>query len=358
MVTECFSMEFRVRGRSEADRESGGCCTPGSLRVRSRLANWACALGLSLGLAACGDPVKPPLALGINTWVGYDPLVLARDRGFVDAERVKVIELISSADALSHLRNGLLDAAALTLDETLRLADSGLDVRIVALLDTSAGADVVLAAPRVTSLAKLRGEAIAVEDATVGTLILERLLQKAGLQRSDVTVLQMDATLHKTALLSDRVAAAISYAPIDGPIRELGFRPIFDSRQMPGDIVDVLVVRAEVLRQRPDDVDALLQAWATGLSALEVDPVGAATALAPGADMSPAQYRAVLGGLRFYSPAESLDLLRGNPPALAEKAGGMVQLLTARELLSQPPRWADLVDAAPARRVAADGAVP
>jgi NitT/TauT family transport system substrate-binding protein len=356
MVTECFSMAFRVRGRSGADGESGGRRAPGTLRVRTRLAGWACALGLALSLAACDAPVRQPLVVGVNTWVGYDPLVLARDRALVDPLRVKVVEVISSAEALSHLRNGLLDAAALTLDETLRLAESGFDVRIVALLDTSTGADVVLAAPRVTSLQKLRGESIAVEDSTLGMLILERLLRMAGLARGDVTVLQMDATLHKTALLSDRVAAAISYAPIDGPIRELGFRPIFDSRQMPGDIVDVLVVRAEVLSQRPDDVDALLHAWAAGLSALEVDPVGASAQLAPGVDMSPAQYRAVLEGLRFHTPAESLALLGGDPPALAGQSQNMVQLLTQLKLLQRPPRWADLVDASPARRVADEAA--
>ena len=41
----------------------------------------------------------------------------------------------------------------------------------------------------------------------------------------------------------ERVAAAVSYAPMDGPIQAQGYRAIFDSRQLPGEIVDVLVVR-------------------------------------------------------------------------------------------------------------------
>lgn len=351
-------MQDRVRGRSETERDGGGHRTPGLWCGRSRLVRWLGALGLALGVVACSEPLAPPLTVGINTWVGYDPLVLARDRGLTDARQVKVVELISSAEALRHLRNGLLDAAGLTLDEALRLVDSGFDVRIVALLDTSAGADLVLAAPHITSLQKLRGEHIAVEDATVGTLMLERLLRKAGLRQEDVTVVRMEATQHLTALRSDRVAAAVSYAPIDGPIRALGYRPIFDSRQMPGEIVDVLVVRTEVLRQRPEAVDALLAAWAGGLNLMQLDPPGAAASLAPGADLSPAQYQAVLRGLRFYSPAESLALLTGGPPGVARQGQDVARLLVELGLLRQAPNWAALIDTAPAARAPTTGPLP
>lgn len=351
-------MQDRVRGRSETERDGGGHRTPGLWCGRSRLVRWLGALGLALGAVACSEPLAPPLTVGINTWVGYDPLVLARDRGLTDAQQVKVVELISSAEALRHLRNGLLDAAGLTLDEALRLVDSGFDVRIVALLDTSAGADLVLAAPHITSLQKLRGEHIAVEDATVGTLMLERLLRKAGLRQEDVTVVRMEATQHLTALRSDRVAAAVSYAPIDGPIRALGYRPIFDSRQMPGEIVDVLVVRTEVLRQRPEAVDALLAAWAGGLNLMQLDPPGAAASLAPGADLSPAQYQAVLRGLRFYSPAESLALLTGDPPGVARQGQDLARLLVELGLLQKPPDWATLIDTAPAARAPTTGPLP
>jgi NitT/TauT family transport system substrate-binding protein len=317
-------------------------------RARRRL-RWL-SLVVALGALACSEPAQPPLMVGVNTWVGYDPLVLARDREAIDALKVKVVELVSSAEAVRHLRNGLLDAAGLTLDEALRLVDSGFGVRIVALLDTSAGADMVVAAPRITSLQQLRGERIAAEDATVATLMLERLLRKARLRQDDVTVVRMDATQHLTALLSDRVAAAVSYAPMNGPIQALGYRPIFDSREMPGQIVDVLVVRNEVLEERPEAVDALMDVWAAGLNVMQLDPQGAAASMAPGAELTPAQYQSVQQGLRFYSPGESLALLSGQPPLLAQQSSDMAQLLQELGLLREPPNWANLIDTGPAVR--------
>ena len=344
MVTECFPMADGMRIDSSRRRERVGH------RIWRVLARGLALAGLVLSMASCTEPPQPPLVVGINTWVGYDPLVLARDRGLTDAKQLKVVELLSSAEALRHLRNGLLDAAGLTLDEALRLVDSGFDARIVALLDTSAGADVVVAAPRITNLQKLRGESIAVEDATVGTLMLERLLRKANLRQEDVTVVRMDATLHLTALLSERVVAAVSYAPIDGPIRALGYRSVFDSREMPGEIVDVLVVRGSVLRERPAAVDALLGAWASGLNVMQLDPSGAAASLAPGTDLTPAQYQAVQGGLRFYTPNESLAMLTGSPPPLTLRGGEVARLLVELGLLRTNPNWAALIDTAPAMR--------
>ena len=313
---------------------------------------------LLLGLAACGEPPRPPLTVGINTWVGYDPLVLARDRGMTDRQTIKVVELISSAEAVRHLRNGLLDAAALTLDETLRLTESGFDVRIVAVLDASNGADAVLAAPEIRTLSDLRGRAIAVEEASVGTLVLERLLKKAGLTRADVSVVKMESTQHLTALRSGRVSATVSYAPIEGAIRRAGYRRIFDSSQMPGEILDVLVVRGEVLRERPTAVDALLSAWGGGLSVLRLDTAGAAATLAPGADLSTREYLDVLKGLRFYSPEESLNLLIGPSPGLIDVGEPIARTLMGLGLLRQSPNWASLIDSAPAERSPQAGLLP
>lgn len=184
-------------------------------------------------LTGCIDTPLPPARLGINAWVGYDPLVLARDRRLFDGGALQVVELATGAETQRHLRNNLLDAGALTFDEVLRMRDNGLDLRIVALLDTSRGGDVVMAAPRIRQLGDLLGQAIAVEDSSVGTLMLHRLLEAAGLAPGDVRQVNIEATLHLQALKAGQVAAAVSYQPLAGPMAAAGFRPVFDSREIP-----------------------------------------------------------------------------------------------------------------------------
>jgi NitT/TauT family transport system substrate-binding protein len=311
-----------------------------------------------LALAACGEPVTPPLTVGMNPWVGYDPLVLARDRGLTDAEQLRVVELASASETLRHLRNGLLDAATLTLDETLRLVESGVAVRIVAVLDESTGGDAVLAAPRITSPAQLKDEFIAVEDSAVGALLLQRMLTKAGLTRADVKVTNIEVARHLEALQSGQAAAAVSFEPLAGAIEAAGFRRIFDSRELPGEVLDVLVVRVDVLEQRPDAVDALLRAWYDGLGLFKRDLPGAAESLARGTDLTPTAYQAVLGGLAFQSREASTRELVGNPPPLMEKASVVADALQAIGLLQRTPRWQDLIDGRPMQRLQAGGTAP
>lgn len=316
---------------------------------------------LALGAAAAPwwvgcSPVPPaPLKLGMNAWVGYDPLILARERGLIDTRTWKVVELPSSSDTLRHFRNRLLDAAALTLDEVLRLADEGFDPRVVAVLGESAGADVVMGRPVLRDLSSLRGRTVAVEATTVGALMLQRLLSAAGLQPGDVQVMNVESTQHLSLLRSGRIDAAVSYQPLASQLQAAGFEAIFDSRQMPGDIVDVLAVSARCLDERPAQVQALLSGWQRGLQALEQEPVLSAGLLAPGVELSPDDYLATFKGLRFHSAAQSLALLSGRPKALGQASDRLALTLQVMGLIRETPDWGRLLEPMPAERLLAEG---
>lgn len=308
-------------------------------------------LSLAGLLGGCLEVPVPPARLGFNAWVGFDPLVLARDRRLFDNGQLQVVELATGAETQRHLRNNLLDAAAMTLDEVLRMRDGGLDLKVVALLDASRGGDVVMAAPTIRGLADLRGKAIAVEDSSVGTLMFHRLLEAAGLRLDDVRQVNLEATLHLQALRAGQVAAAVSYQPLAGPMAAAGFRSVFDSRQIPGQVLDVLAVRHDVLLARPAAVDAMLQAWQGGLALLQLDPAGAAESLSVGTDLDPAQYRAVMGGLQFFAPDESLAALSDPTGPVLQGGREVARLMRGLGLLRSDPDWARMIDTGPARRV-------
>lgn len=314
-------------------------------------------LAFWLALAGCAEAPPPPLTVGMNAWVGFDPLVLARDRGLVDEQRIRFVELASGTEVQRGLYNGLLDAAALTLDEAMRLTDAGMALRVVALLDASNGSDMVVARPDLPTAMGLRGAFVAVEDSSVGTLMLQRMLQTTGLSRSDIKVVNMDANLHLAALRAGRVDAAVSYAPLSGQLVAAGFKPVFTSREIPGEIVDVLVVRTELLRTRPAAVDALLRAWADGLQALRADPDAAVRDLARGTELSPAAYAEVLQGLQFIGLEESLLQLSGPALGLEARAQAVAGALVDVGVLQRPPALSELLDVGPLRRVVgAEGA--
>ncbi|MDO8958606.1 MAG: ABC transporter substrate-binding protein [Rhodocyclaceae bacterium] len=311
----------------------------------SRSASFTLMLLLALlALVGCGEPPAPPLRVGTNPWVGYDPLVLARERRLLDPGQVQVVELVSNTETQRTLRNGLLDGAAMTLDEALRLADEGVALKIVAVLDISHGADAVLAGPGITTPAQLKGRRIAVEQTALGALVLDRLLQAGGLRPDEVSLIQAEAGLHEGMLASGRVDAVITFEPMKSRIVALGNRVIFDSRQMPGEIVDVLAVRADAWSTRRPQVLELLAGWERGRRALLADPSAAAALLAPGADLPPAQYLATLEGLKFQTLADSARWLGGQPAPLAQHAAMLARTLQHLGLIRHPPDWSVLLD--------------
>jgi NitT/TauT family transport system substrate-binding protein len=182
-----------------------------------------------------------------------------------------------------------------------------------------------------------------VEGTTVGALMLQRLLQAGRLRRDEVTVRNLEASQHLVELKSGRVDAAVSYEPLAGAMREAGFRPIFDSRAMPGDIMDVLVVRAQAQAARPQQVAELLAGWQRGVAALQERPEASARLLAPAAGLTTDGYLATLKGLRFVTAPQSEELLSGRPRRLGQQAEGLALTLKAMDLIRDTPDWGRLL---------------
>jgi len=134
-----------------------------------------------------------------------------------------------------------------------------------------------------------------------------------------------------------------------------GFRPVFDSRQIPGQVLDVLAVRHDVLQSRPAAVDAMLQAWQRGLALLMLDPAGAAESLSVGTDLKVAEYRTVMGGLQFFAPDESLAALSDPASPVLHGAREVARLMAQLGLIRTEPDWQQMIDTGPARRVITAG---
>jgi len=292
-------------------------------------------------LVGCQDSPPPPLRVGINPWVGYDPLVLAREQALVDAKQLQIIELHSNTESTRALRNGLLDAAALTLDEALRLADTGMALKIVAVLDASNGADAVLAGPDIASLTDLKGKRIALEKTALGALMLDRLLKAGGLNHDQVETLHVEAAIHADVLANGSADVVITFEPMKSRLLNLGFHSLLDSSQMPGEVVDVLVVQANIAPQR---TAYLLQAWEHGLQALQANPERSAALLAVGTDLSREEYLDTLKGLYFVSLQDSARLLAGPQAAFIHNSVPLVDTLQQLGLLQKAPDWNALLD--------------
>ena len=220
----------------------------------------ALTLALILSLLGCSDQTDT-LRIGANRWLGYGPLYLADDLHWMTPSGYRLVEYPHTTGVLRGYRNGLLDAALLTLDEALILQSSGQPVQILLVADVSAGADVLFANAHIQQLAQLRGQRIGVENSALGAFFLSRILDLAKLPASDISVIDMPVNEHLHALRTGQIDAPINFASASASLAPLGVHPLLDSRALPNEIIDVLVINPQ--RVSAQQAKRLRELWFT-----------------------------------------------------------------------------------------------
>jgi NitT/TauT family transport system substrate-binding protein len=295
--------------------------------------------------AGCARPSRS-IIVAAGVWLGYEPLFLAKRLGWLDPGLVQLAEVPSNSSSLRALAAGLVQAAALTLDEVLRARSDGLPVRIVLVLDSSAGADMLLARPGITALGDLKGRRIGVEQGTNAALLLAMALRQGGLAAGEVTPVALTIGEHLDAWRNDRVDALVTYEPAAGQLLAAGARRLFDRRQMPDTIVDVLAVRSDLIT--PEHGDALRHAVTAHFRAAETlrrQPETTAALMAEHLGMPAVQVQAAYGGLVLPDLARNQRLLGGADPLLLQTVRSVGEFMLQAGLLVRPVALQDLVTA-------------
>lgn len=302
--------------------------------------------GLALaGLCGCGAN-RQPLRIASQVWPGYEFMFLARDEGWLDPGQIRLIETTSATDSMHLLSAGMADGAALTLDEVLRVRAGGIPLVVVAVFDFSSGADVLLARPGIAKLTDIRGARIGVDHSAVGALMLGEALRVAKLTVADIHPVRLFPDEQEKAWRSGRIDALITYEPVATRIENLGGIRLFDSRSLPGTIVDVLAINPQALQTKGEAVRALIAAHFRALQRFRTNPQDSAYRLAPRLKFVANEVLATYKNLNLSSLKENWRLLGSASPALLDTAQEVSALMQSEKLLPVAPPLAGLIDPA------------
>lgn len=289
------------------------------------------AFGLFFG--GCERGSHEPLRIATNVWPGYEPLYLARSMGEYDDGSVELVEMPSTTEVMRAYQNQLVHGAGITLDEALVLAQNTNDFAILAVMDYSNGADVILGRPGMDSMADLCGKKIGVENTALGAFFLSRALQVSGVPCDTVTPVPMLVDEHEQAYKAGKVDAVVTFEPVRTLLLKNGAVKLFDSSMIPGEIVDVLIVRKEFIRQNPRSVRRLLRGWFAALERIKKQPDAAMASMAARLGITPEETAASYDGLLLPDLPENRRALYGNEPGLKKVASTMQQQLLENKVM-------------------------
>lgn len=286
-------------------------------------------------LLGCSPPEPPLLRVATNVWPGYESLYLARALGYFDQSSIRLVEMTSASQVSHAIRNGTVEVAALTLDETLTLLqDPSLDLRVILIMDISNGADVLLARNTIPNLAELKNKRIGVENTATGAVLLDAALHDGGLSTDDVTIIPMTANVHQNAWQRHEVDALVTFEPCRSALLNLDAHTLFDSSQIPGRIIDVLVVRAEAIPKHKQQLKQLIAGHFQAIHYLTEHTQQAASFMAPRlAANDPQQVLGQFEGLQLPDLIENWVWLSGAEPTLKKSSQELLDLMLKHQLL-------------------------
>lgn len=297
-------------------------------------------LGGSLLLAAagCNRSSREPIKFATNPWPGYDPLYIARDKGYFEEVGLDVtlVDLTSLGASRRAFERGQVDGCGATLVEILLAADqSGIRPQIAAVVDYSNGADVLMGAASMSGPVALRERRVAIEPGTLHIQLLALALASVKMSIRDVILVPMPQNAMPAAFADGLVNAAVCFPPESNRIREAGGKVLFHSGQVPGQVIDTLVFDSAFVSRRGPDVPAFVAAYYKAVGLMASHPDEAHAIMARRENMSVDELRQTMSGVHFVSRTEQPALLAPGGPverSLDELQGAMMALAQLRQV--------------------------
>lgn len=247
-------------------------------------------LGLALGTPAMAE-AKKDFKVAWSIYVGWMPWGYASDAGIVKkwADKygltIEVTQFNDYVESINQYTAGAYDAVTVTNMDALSIPSAGgVDTTAVIVGDFSAGNDAVILKDSAT-LADIKGRDVNLVAFSVSHYLLARALDSAGMTEQDVKVVNTADPDMVGAFQTPEVTAMVTWNPMVAEIVALpGATKVFDSSQIPGEIIDLMVANTEVLADNPDFGKALAGIWYDTATLMVSDtPEGAAARAAMGA---------------------------------------------------------------------------
>ncbi|MCV9997015.1 putative urea ABC transporter substrate-binding protein [Pararhizobium sp. YC-54] len=211
---------------------------------------------------------KTDFKVAWSIYVGWMPWGYAADKGIVKkwadkyGLKIEVTQFNDYVESMNQYTAGAFDAVTLTNMDGLSIpAAGGVDTTAVIVGDFSNGNDAVVLKDK-ASLADVKGQNVNLVEFSVSHYLLARALESLKLTEQDVKVVNTsDADLVGAYKTAD-VTAVVTWNPLVAAILEdPTAKKVFDSSQIPGEIIDLMVANSDVLKDNPDFGKALAGIW-------------------------------------------------------------------------------------------------
>ncbi|HIQ52384.1 MAG TPA: lipid kinase [Pseudomonas pachastrellae] len=285
---------------------------------------------------------KTDFKVAWSLYVGWLPLGYANDTGIVKkwADRyginIEMVQFNDYIESITQYTSGDIDSVVLTNMDALSIpAAGGVDTTAFLLGDYSNGNDAIIL-KNTDNLADIKGQEVSLVEYSVSHYLLARALHSVGLSERDVSLTNTSDSDMIAAFETPGVNALVSWNPtVSTVLQNPAAKVAFDSSQLPGEIIDIGIVKTDVLQDNPNFAKAMTGIWYESAALLKANtPEGEtareAMAEMAGTDVAGLQQQLAATHL-FDQPAEALEFIQA--PALKDTMSHVSDFLLEKGLI-------------------------
>ncbi|HWV08542.1 putative urea ABC transporter substrate-binding protein [Pseudomonas sp.] len=286
-------------------------------------------------------------------YAGWMPWEYGAAEGIVDKWAKKygisidVVQLNDYVESINQYSAGQFDGCTMTNMDALTIpAAGGIDSTALIIGDFSNGNDGIVIKGEKKTLGDLKGQPVNLVELSVSHYLLARGLEKAGLSEKDLSVVNTSDADMVAAFATQDVQAVTTWNPLLAEIEATpGVTKVFDSSQIPGEIIDLMVVNSDTLKDNPAFGKALTGAWYEIMATMSADSAAGKAARehmakASGTDL--AGYEAQLAATRmFYTAKDAVAF--ATSPKLPDTMGKVARFSFDHGLLGEGAQSSDAI---------------
>ena len=211
---------------------------------------------------------KKDFKVAWSIYVGWMPWGYASESGIVKkwsdkyGINIEVKQFNDYVESINQYTAGAFDAVTVTNMDALSIpAAGGVDTTAVIVGDFSNGNDAVIM-KGTDKLADIKGKNVNLVEFSVSHYLLARALETIKLEEKDLKVVNTSDADMAAAYKTADVTAVVTWKPIVSTILESpDAKKVFDSSQIPGEIIDLMVANTDVVKSNPKFGMALAGIW-------------------------------------------------------------------------------------------------
>lgn len=234
---------------------------------------------------------KTPIRIAINPFPGTDYAFIAQEKGIFEKNGVNVQLVLRPeySNTVELFANNEVDGAFEVFTDTIIQNAQGIKSKVVYVMDYSTNGDVIISSE--SSISDLRGKTIGTNGIqSFSHYFVVKILETNGIQEHEVFFEPVSETNILQALSTGKISAGHTWEPTKSKALEKNYKILARAGDVPGTILDVVVFKPEIIKNRPNDVQAIVKSLSEARSFLDTNRAESLDIMSKIQAMTPSQF--------------------------------------------------------------------